>query len=132
MTSTAVRALLSIVIVGMGAAVGREAALKDGGAAWASKLSQWVQLTPDQRKLLVACGTGAGMAAAYTVPLGGAAFVVEVLLGRVAISTVLPALTASFLATAVSWLLLPDQPTYKLTSMSPAIPILVWAIVAGR
>jgi len=75
-------AVLSVVIVGMGAALGRP--------------------SDDQRRLLVACGTGAGMAAAYGVPLGGALFALEVLRGALALRFVLPALVTTPLATRVS------------------------------
>ncbi len=90
------RAVLSIVIVGLGTAVGREGALKQTGAAIASKLSGWGHLSAPQGRLLAACGAGAGMAAAYNVPFGGAIFAVEVLLGTVALPFVLPAILCSY------------------------------------
>lgn len=124
-------AVLSVIIVGMGAALGREAALKDTGGLVGFKLSQWTRLTPEQRKLLVACGAGAGMAAAYNVPLGGALFTLEVLLGTVSISTALPAFVTSFIATAVSWSMLPNEPTYLLPEL-PATHSLLWfALLTG-
>ena len=129
--STVVHAVLSILIVGMGVVLGRESALKEAGALSGGRLSAWFHVTPEQRKLLVACGAGAGMAAAYNVPLGGALFTVEVLLGTMAISTMLPALAASFAATAVSWLLLPNQPTYRVPSLSVTAPLIGWALIAG-
>jgi H+/Cl- antiporter ClcA len=67
-------ALLSIVVVGMGASLGREGAPKQVGAVIANVLSDHANLSDEQRRLLVACGAGAGMAAAYGVPLGGALF----------------------------------------------------------
>lgn len=68
--ATIVHLLLSIVTVGMGAALGREGAFKEAGAVIANKLSDWTRFTDTQRHLLVACGAGAGMAAAYNVPFG--------------------------------------------------------------
>ena len=65
-------AVLSILVVGMGASLGREGAPKQVGAVLANTLSDKVRLSDEQRRLLVACGAGAGMAAAYGVPLGGA------------------------------------------------------------
>lgn len=112
--STFAGALVSITIVGMGASLGREGALKKTGAAIAARLSSWAAMTPAQRRLLVACGAGAGMAAAYNVPFGGALFALEVLLGTLSISLVLPALAASLTATAVSWFFLSDQSTYEI------------------
>ena len=70
------------------------------GAARASWLSDWARLPTWQRRLLVASGAGAGFAAVYNVPLGGALFALEVLLGTLALPLVLPALATSVIATA--------------------------------
>jgi chloride channel protein, CIC family len=128
---TTAKSLISIVIVGMGAAMGREAALKDMGATVAGKVSDWTSLSPEQRHLLVACGAGAGMAAAYNVPLGGALFAVEVLLGTMSLTNVLAAVITSFVAVAVSWLLLPNVPTFNVAQLSVTPSLLLWAAVAG-
>ena len=128
---TLAKSLISIVIVGMGAAIGREAALKDTGATVAAKLSDWTSLSPEQRHLLVACGAGAGMAAAYNVPLGGALFAIEVLLGTMSLTNVLAAVITSFTAVAVSWLLLPNVPTFNVVQLSITPSLLLWSAVAG-
>jgi chloride channel protein, CIC family len=128
---TIAKSLISIVIVGMGAAIGREAALKDTGATVAGKISDWTSLSPEQRHLLVACGAGAGMAAAYNVPLGGALFAAEVLLGTMSLTNVLATVITSFVAVAVSWLLLPNVPTFNVTQLSITPSLLLWAVVAG-
>ena len=57
-------ATLSVVVVGMGASLGREGAPKQAGAVIANAMSDRVGLSDEQRRLLVACGAGAGMAAA--------------------------------------------------------------------
>src|SRR6202453_1726815 len=88
-------ALLAVVIVGMGASLGREGAPKQTGAVIGDALSDRLRLSDEERRLLVACGAGAGMAAAYGVPLGGALFALEVLRGALALRLVLPALVAS-------------------------------------
>jgi H+/Cl- antiporter ClcA len=128
---TIAKSLISIVVVGMGAAIGREAALKDVGGTVAGKLCDWTRLSPDQRHLLVACGAGAGMAAAYNVPLGGALFAVEVLLGTMSLTNVLAAVITSFVAVAVSWLLLPNVPTFTVAQLSMSPALLLWALIAG-
>jgi chloride channel protein, CIC family len=128
---TIAKSLISIVVVGMGAAIGREAALKDIGATVAGKLSDWTCLSPEQRHLLVACGAGAGMAAAYNVPLGGALFAIEVLLGTMSLTNVLAAVSTSFVAVAVSWLLLPNVPTFNVVQLSISPSLLLWAALAG-
>lgn len=128
---TLIKALLSIVIVGMGVSLGREGALKQTGAAIASKLAQWFRLPPGQQRLLVACAAGAGMAAAYNVPFGGAIFAVEVLLGTISLPLMLPALASSFIATGVSFLLLPAKPTYNVPPYALHWSDALWAFLAG-
>ena len=101
------------MIVGLGASLGREAAPQQSGAALASPL---MRLGEAARAGSAACswpcGAGAGMAAVYNVPLGGALFALEVLLGTLALPLVLPALATPLIATAVAWIVLPTQPTY--------------------
>ena len=128
---TIAKSLISIISVGMGAAMGREAALKDTGAAVAGKISDWTRLSLEQRHLLVACGAGAGMAAAYNVPLGGALFAVEVLLGTISLTNVLAAVITSLIAVAVSWVLLPNVPTFSVEQLSITPSLLLWALLAG-
>jgi CIC family chloride channel protein len=124
-------AILSVIVVGMGASLGREGAPKQAAAVVANALSDRAGLSDDQRRLLVASGAGAGMAAAYGVPLGGALFAIEVLRGSLALRMVLPALVTSLVACAVSWIGLPDAPTYVIPAYGSSLPILVWALVAG-
>ena len=125
------RGLLSIVIVALGASLGREAAPQLVGAATASKLSEKLGIPRWQRRLLVACGAGAGMAAVYNVPLGGALFALEVLLGTVRLPLVLPALATSMIATAVAWIYLPVRPTYALPNYGVSASQVVWAVIVG-
>ncbi len=124
-------AVLSVIIVGMGVSLGREGAPKQAGAVIANVLADRRGLSDEQRRLLVACGAGAGMAAAYGVPLGGALFALEVMRGMLALRLVLPAVLASLIATAVSWIALPDAPTYVIPSYPLSASIMVWALVAG-
>jgi CIC family chloride channel protein len=129
---TLATATLSVVVVGMGASLGREGAPKQAGAVLANALADRAALTDEQRRLLVACGAGAGLAAAYGVPLGGALFAVEVLRGVLALRLILPALLASACAAGVAWLLaMPNEPTYVIPSYSLSASVICWAVVAG-
>jgi H+/Cl- antiporter ClcA len=124
--------VFSEVVIGAGASIGRENAPKLLGAAAGSVLARWSKLTPPQRRLLVACGAGSGFAAVYNVPLGGALFTAEVLLGTITLPVVVPALACAGIATLVGWIYLPhhaiylDIPSYPLTGSA-----LVWAALAG-
>jgi len=124
-------AVLSILLVGMGASLGREGAPKQVGAVLANALSDRAHLSDEQRRLLVACGVGAGMAAAYGVPLGGALFALEVLRGVLALRLILPALLASAIAAGVSWVVLPNAATYLIPSFPSSPSVVCWAVVAG-
>ncbi len=128
---TSASAVLSIVVVGMGASLGREGAPKQAGAVAANAVCDHARLSDQQRRLLVACGAGAGMAAAYGVPLGGALFALEVLRGALSLRLVLPAMVASLVATAASSLVLPDVATYPVPDYPASLSILVWAVLAG-
>ena len=128
---TIIDAALSMTLVGMGESLGREGAPKQLGAAVASVLSRWAKLEPAEKRFLVACGAGAGMGAVYNVPLGGALFALEILLGTLALPLILPALTASFVATAVSWLTLTNHATYLVPNYTFTAGQLVWALAFG-
>jgi H+/Cl- antiporter ClcA len=124
--------LTSEVVIGMGASLGREAAPKLMGGVSGSLIARWFHLSPAQKRLLVACGGGAGLAAVYNVPLGGALFTAEVLFGSFTLPVVFPALATSLIATAVAWIYLPkgatyaDIPNYRFT-----VSIMVWSLLAG-
>src|SRR5579862_3385379 len=124
-------AVLSIFAVGMGASMGREGAPKQAGAVFANFCADAEDLSDEQRRLLVACGAGAGMAAAYGVPLGGALFALEVMRGRLALRYVLPAIFASLVATAISFLVLPNAPTYVIPAYSSSASPILWALLVG-
>jgi chloride channel protein, CIC family len=124
-------AVLSVILVGMGASLGREGAPKQAGAVIANALSDKVSLSDEQRRLLVACGAGAGMAAAYGVPLGGALFALEVLRGMLALRLVLPALLTSVIASLTAWLVLPNTPTYVIPHFDNSAANLALAFLVG-
>lgn len=124
-------AVLSVVVVGMGAALGREGAPKQAGAVLANAAADRAGFSDDERRLLVACGAGAGLSAAYGVPLGGAIFALEVLRGQLALRFVLPALVTSLTATGVAWMFLPDAPTYAIPAYAGSLSVSAWALMAG-
>jgi CIC family chloride channel protein len=124
-------AVFAMTLVALGASLGREGAPKEASAAIGHLLSDRLHLTVAQRQLLVACAAGAGLAAVYNVPLGGALFAAEVLLGSLTLTTLLPAIAMSVIATAVSWLGLPNQPTYVMPTFHSSGSLLIFGAVAG-
>ncbi len=124
-------AVLSVIIVGLGVSLGREGAPKQAGSIFANLFSDREGLSDDQRRLLVACGAGAGMGAAYGVPLGGALFSLEVMRGKLALRYVLPAVLTALIACGVSWLVLPNAPTYVIPAYASSASVILWSIVVG-
>lgn len=110
--SALARGFLTLVAVAMGGSVGREGALIYFGAAAASWIGRRANVDSDQLKLLVACGTSAGIAAAYNTPIGGALFGLEVFLGGLALELYGPIIFATVTATLISRTLLEDHPSY--------------------
>ena len=123
--------LLQIVTVGLGSPLGREVAPREVGAVLAGRLSDRAGLTPEFRRVLVACGAGAGLAAVYSAPLGGALFVLEVLLGTLSLPALIPAFATCVIATVVAWVGLGNESQYSLPPLAISSPLVVWSIVMG-
>lgn len=126
------RAVVSITAVALGAPLGREGALLQTGAASASWLGTRLKLSPDQLRLLVGCGAAAGIAAAYNVPIGGALFGLEVLLGSLALELFGPIVLSCVVATLVSRVLIADHPAYIIPHYAMSSPAeLVLPLIMG-
>lgn len=106
------RGVLAIVAVGMGASLGREGALLQTGAAAGSWLADRFHITRRQARLLVACGAASGLAAAYNVPIGGALFGLEVLLGSFALELFGPVVVSCVTATIIVRIAQGPSPSY--------------------
>ncbi len=129
--STTVHALLQIITVALGSPLGREVAPREIGSMIAGWLSHRAGLTVQESRLMVACGAGAGLAAVYNVPLGGAVFVLEVLLGTFSMSALLPALATSVIGAVVAWIGLGNEALYTIPHFDLSNGLIVWAIVMG-
>jgi H+/Cl- antiporter ClcA len=129
--ATAANAAIQILVVGLGASIGKEVAPRELGA-WLSQLvTERAGLTPRETRVLVACGAAAGLAAVYDVPLGGALFAVEVLLGEISIATALPAFATSAIAALVARAVVPVETLYDVPRLSTSPSLVVWAVLAG-
>lgn len=129
--STTTHALLQIVTVAFGSPLGREVAPREIGAAFAGWLSRRAGLSVAQSRIMVACGAGAGLAAVYNVPLGGAVFVLEVLLGTFGWPALVPAVVTSTVAALVAQVGLGNEHQYIVPSMILGPSLIVWSVVCG-
>ncbi|KVN16954.1 MULTISPECIES: chloride channel protein [unclassified Burkholderia] len=129
--STTAHALLQIVTVALGSPLGREVAPREIGAMWAGWLAHRVGLPAADARVMVACGAGAGLAAVYNVPLGGALFVLEVLLGTFAWRALVPAVATSAIATLVAWIGLGNEQQYHVAPLAAGASLFAWSAVCG-
>lgn len=74
-----VKIVASALTLGTGGSGGREGPIAQVGAGFASALANLLRLRPAERRILVAAGMGAGIAAIFRAPLAGALFAAEVL-----------------------------------------------------
>ena len=74
-----VKIIASALTLGTGGSGGREGPIAQIGAGFGSLLSNMLHLRPAERRILMAAGMGAGIAAIFRAPLAGALFASEVL-----------------------------------------------------
>lgn len=129
--TTVANVSLQTIIVGLGASIGRELAPRELGALVAGWLTRTAGVSARESRILIACGAGAGLAAVYNVPLGGAIFIVEVLLAEVSFAVALPAFATCAIATVVARLVVPVTPLYSLPQFTISPSLLVWSVIAG-
>jgi H+/Cl- antiporter ClcA len=129
--ATIVHTILQMLTVGLGSPLGREVAPRELSAVVATRLCARIGLTPERSRVMIACAAGAGLAAVYNVPLGGALFTLEGLLGTFEFQAVLPALATSVIATTIAWLGLGNEPQYSISAFSVSPSLIVWAACMG-
>ena len=123
-----------IIIVGMGASIGREVAPREISASLGGKIADFLYLPPEQRRIIVGCAAGAGLAAVYSLPLSGAVFALEILLIEVTASAVWPALIISGGAVLVAHGWVRSDPFYTLPEAAQLLPtasLTLWAVIIG-
>jgi len=112
MRVTLLKSLSSWLAIASGGSLGREGPLIQFGGAAGKWLSDRLGLTLPQTRVLIAAGTAAGFTAAYNTPLAAVLFVLEVVVGVVALDTVVPVLVSAVLATALTRAAAGEGPIY--------------------
>ena len=128
--------LATAFAIGTGGPFGAEGPIIQTGGAIGSLLGQALGLTPYNRRVLLACGAAAGMAATFTAPLAGILVAVELLLFELRARSFIPVALASAIATGVrihfaGWRPLFPTPAFKLTGMNELWLFAAMGIVMG-
>ncbi len=87
--------------IGSGAPFGAEGPIIVTGGALGSLLGQAVRVSPAERKILLAAGSAAGMAAIFGTPVGAVLLAIELLLFEFSTRAFVPLVVASVVADAV-------------------------------
>jgi CIC family chloride channel protein len=91
-----VKFIASIITIGSGGSAGREGPAAQISAGFGSLLGRWLLTDPEDRRIAVAAGVGAGIGAIFRAPLGGAVLAAEILyLHDIEVEAIIPSLIAS-------------------------------------
>lgn len=74
-----VKMAASLLTIGSGGSAGREGPIAQTGAGIGSTLASLLKLNDRDRRIMVICGTAAGIGSIFRAPFGGALFAIEVL-----------------------------------------------------
>ena len=107
-----INALAAIVTVGSGGSLGREGPMIRLGAMIGSWAGGRLRIPAYRVKILVGCGAASGLAATYNIPIGGALFAMEVILGNFALEIFGPIVVSSVIATVIARSLTGNVPLY--------------------
>ena len=128
--------LATALAIGTGGPFGAEGPIIQTGGACGSLLGQWLGLSPYYRRVLLASGAAAGMAATFTAPLAGILVAVELLLFEMRARSFIPVALASAVATGVrvyfvGWAPLFPTPQFKITGTNELWLFAVLGVLMG-
>jgi H+/Cl- antiporter ClcA len=106
--------LSAAIAIGTGGPFGAEGPIIQTGGAFGSLVGQLISTTAAERKVLLACGAGAGMAATFNTPIAGVILAIELLLFEFRSRSFIPLVIASTLATSVRAVLLGQKSMFSM------------------
>jgi len=110
------------ISIGTGGPFGAEGPIIQTGGALGSLVGQFLHTTPAERKVLLACGAAAGMAATFSTPIAAVILAIELLLFEFKSRSFIPLVIASTLATTVHFALLGRGPMFTVADVDFGIP----------
>ena len=110
--------LSGAVSIGTGGPFGAEGPIIASGAAMGSLVGQLLRTTADERKIILASGAAAGMAATFGSPLSAVLLAVELLLFEYRVRSLIPVSFASITATALRAVWMGSTPIFSMPAVS--------------
>ncbi|MGB8888727.1 MAG: chloride channel protein [Candidatus Korobacteraceae bacterium] len=110
------------IAIGTGGPFGAEGPIIQTGGAVGSLVGQLLHMTAAERKVLLACGAAAGMAATFSTPIAGVILAIELLLFEFKSRSFIPLVIASTLATSVHFRLMGPGPMFQVGALDFGLP----------
>ncbi|HET7103735.1 MAG TPA: chloride channel protein [Terracidiphilus sp.] len=128
--------LATALAIGTGGPFGAEGPIIQTGGACGSILGKALGLSPYYRRVLLASGAAAGMAATFTAPMAGILVAIELLLFELRARSFIPVALASAVATGVrvyfvGWAPLFPTPEFKITGTNELWLFAVLGVLMG-
>ncbi len=128
--------LSAAIVIGTGGPFGAEGPIIQTGGAVGSFIGQILNTTESERRILLACGSAAGLAATFGTPISGVIMAIEILLFEFRTRSFIPLVIASSLATAVRFQIMQSGAMFPIRSLnfefSGALPYyIVLGILCG-
>jgi len=114
--------LSAAVAIGTGGPFGAEGPIIQTGGALGSLVGQLIHTTAAERKVLLACGAAAGMAATFSTPIAAVVLAIELLLFEFKSRSFIPLGIAATLATAVHLRLMGSGPMFHVAPVDFGLP----------
>jgi chloride channel protein, CIC family len=114
--------LSAAIAIGTGGPFGAEGPIIQTGGAFGSLVGQLVSTTAAERKVLLACGAGAGMAATFNTPIAGVILAIELLLFEFRARSFIPLVIATTFATSVRAVLLGQRSMFGMGNVDFDVP----------
>ena len=106
------KALVTSLLIGAGASVGREGPIVQIGASFGSSLTRLFRMRPELRRAFLAAGAAAGISATFNAPVTGTLFAIEIILLDLDLSHITHIVVASVTASVLSRLFLGELPAF--------------------
>lgn len=113
------KTIASAITIGTGGSVGREGPLFQMGATLSSIVSDFTNLSVQQRKVLIAAGVAACTAVIFHAPLTGIVFAAEFLLTQFSVFAILIIIISTILAITVEYIYAGLEPIFSLQLVNP-------------
>ncbi|WP_266183159.1 chloride channel protein [Dyella humicola] len=122
----------SAIAIGTGGPFGAEGPIIATGGALGSLVGQYLHVTADERKTLLAAGAAAGMAAVFSAPISSVLLAIELLLFERRARSLIPVALAAVIGTGVRYVLEGNAPMFPMSEIAtPSLTSLLAYMVMG-